>query len=115
MEGGDAQTATLLAVQQLADPLLHLPRRLIGEGDGGDGVGRIATLLNEVGDLAGDDAGFAATGTGKDEEGAINGSNGFPLAWVEIGAGGHEPVGSLKGRRVIIAAEAPKVQGSRGA
>ena len=69
VEGGDAQAAGVTALEQAADPFLHLPGRLVGEGDGGDVARRQAALPHQVGDLAGDDPGLARAGAGQDQQG----------------------------------------------
>ena len=63
-------------------PLAHFAGRLVGEGDGGDAVGRDPDHAHEVGDAVGDDAGFAAAGAGYDEQGAVDGGDGGALVVV---------------------------------
>jgi hypothetical protein len=53
---------------EAADPLLHLLRGLVREGDREDLVGVDAALLDEVGDPVGEHAGLARSGAGHDEE-----------------------------------------------
>jgi hypothetical protein len=45
---------------QGVDPIAHFTRRFIRKGDGDDFVGWEITLLNQIGNFLGDDAGFAA-------------------------------------------------------
>ncbi len=67
------------------DALRHLAGGLVGEGDGENGVGRDALFLNEPGDSAGDDAGLARAGAGKDEQRALGGFNSSALFGIQIG------------------------------
>ena len=67
------------------DALGHLLGGLVGEGDGEDGVGRDAALLNEIGDAVGDDAGLAGAGAGEQEHGAIDGEDAFALLRIHVG------------------------------
>jgi len=52
--------------------LLHLARRLVGEGDGEDAVGTGAGGLDQVGDAVRDDAGLARASAGDDQQGAFD-------------------------------------------
>ena len=58
------------AAHQLFDAFAHFAGRLVGEGDGHDMPGRDAEFGDKVSDTVGQDAGFAAAGAGKDENGA---------------------------------------------
>src|SRR5690606_924451 len=73
------------AAQQHADALLHLPGGLVGEGHSDDVLGTDAALLDQIGDLAGDDTGLAATGAGPHEQGAADVAHCFLLSGVELG------------------------------
>ncbi|MNS69804.1 hypothetical protein D3C72_1031320 [compost metagenome] len=84
MEGGDHEPPRLLATQGLADPLLHLPRRLVGKGHSGDVAGVIAALLHQIGDLVGDDAGLARSGTRQHQARAGDKLDRFVLIGVEL-------------------------------
>ena len=66
------------------DALGHFAGGLVGEGDGEDGVGRDVFLLDEPGDAVGDDAGFARSGAGEDEQRAFGGFNGGALFGIEM-------------------------------
>ena len=70
--------------EQLAYALAHFPCRLVGKGDRRNTLGRDAALVNKVGDLARDNAGLAAAGTGQDQEGAIDVGDGLALSGIEI-------------------------------
>ncbi|MNV01748.1 hypothetical protein D3C71_919660 [compost metagenome] len=84
MEGGDHEPPRLLATQGLADPLLHLPRSLVGKGHSGDVAGVIAALLHQIGDLVGDDAGLARSGTRQHQARAGDKLDRFVLIGVEL-------------------------------
>jgi len=84
VEGGDAQAAAVPAAEQFAHARLHLARRLVGEGDGGDVAGRHAGLLHQPGDLARDDAGLSRAGAGQHQQRAVEPGHGFALSWIEV-------------------------------
>ena len=62
---------------------LHLPRRLVGEGDGQDALRGHPLVEDEVGDPMGDDAGLAAPGAGEDEDGPLARQHRLPLLRVQ--------------------------------
>ena len=62
---------------------LHLPRRLVGEGDGQHLVGRHAEVQHEVGDPVGDDPGLAAARPREDQHGALHGPDRLLLLGVQ--------------------------------
>ena len=67
----------------LADPLLHLARRLVGEGDGED-LPRTRTAGGEdMGEAGGQDAGLAGAGAGKHEHGPVKRLDGLALLGIE--------------------------------
>jgi hypothetical protein len=88
VEGGYGEAVAQLPGQQLADPFPHLPRRLVGEGDGGDMPGLDAALGGQVGDLARDHPGLARTGSGQHQQRAVQIFHGFALLRVEVGEHG---------------------------
>ena len=51
-------------LQHVFDASTHLPGSFIGEGDGRDLMSRISAFIDQIVDLFGNDAGFAAAGTG---------------------------------------------------
>ena len=53
---------------EAAQPFLHLPGRLVGEGDRHDAVGVDAILLNDMRNAMGDDARLAAAGARQDKQ-----------------------------------------------
>ena len=83
VESRYAQTFGGLTVEQAVNALAHFTRRLVGEGYGTNMLGSM-TLMNQPGDLARDNTGFAATGTGQHEAGVIYAGHGLLLRWVEI-------------------------------
>ncbi|MOA35034.1 hypothetical protein D3C78_1564560 [compost metagenome] len=85
VEGRHGQAAAFAFAQQSADPLLHLPRGLVGEGHGHDVLGTDAAVLDQVRDLAGDHAGFAGASTGEHQKRAADVVHGFLLPGVESG------------------------------
>ena len=85
VEGGDAWVGERGVAEDFFDALGHLLGGLVGEGDGEDGVGRDAALLNEIGDAVGDDAGLAGAGAGEEEHGAIDGEDALALLRVHVG------------------------------
>ncbi len=85
MEGGEGGLREGGVAEDFFDALGHLFRGLVGEGDGEDGVGGDAALLDEVGDAMGDDAGFAGACAGEEEDGAIDGGDALGLRRIHIG------------------------------
>ena len=84
VEGGDERLGERRMAEQLIDALGHLAGGLVGEGDGEDGVGRDAFLADEPGDAVGDDAGFARSGAGKDEQRTFGGFDRGALFGIQI-------------------------------
>jgi len=83
VKGGDAQTTTLFAFDEFANPLLHLTRRLIGKGDGGDLMGGDTAILDQVGNLAGDYPRFATTCASENQQWSIDVAHRLILTGVE--------------------------------
>ena len=79
VEGADDQALCRRFADQLADPLAHLPGCLVGEGHRGDVFRPDAAALDQVGDLARDDAGFSGTGACQHQQWAVNVVNGHAL------------------------------------
>ena len=102
VEGADIDAARR-AADQVDDAFAHLVGGFVGEGDGEDVPGSDA-LGDEVGDAAGDDAGFAGAGAGEDEQGAVDVVDGGALLGVQAAeiegqqAGGLGLVGGAHGR-----------------
>ena len=82
MEGRDHQTARLFAPQGLRHTLLHLARRLIGKGNGGDLACGVATHPDQMSDLIGDHSRLTGSGTGEDQTGACNIFDGLLLTGI---------------------------------
>ena len=86
VEGGNGWPLGGRELPLLGKTLGHFGRRLVGEGDGGNGPAGEAGI-NQVRELGGDDAGLARAGTGNDETGTIQMPDGLGLGGVEIGHG----------------------------
>jgi len=67
-----------------ADALLHLARRLVGEGDGEDLAWPRPPGRQNVGDAGSQDAGLAGAGAGKHQHRAIECNDRLALLWVEV-------------------------------
>ena len=85
VESGDQRLGQRGVAQQPVNALAHLAGGLVGEGDGQNRVGRDAFLLDEPGDAAGDDAGFAGPRPGKNEKRALGSLNGGSLFGIQVG------------------------------
>jgi hypothetical protein len=68
MERGNERLGEGGVTEQPVNTLGHLARGLVGEGDGEDRVGRNVFLADKPRDAVRDDARFARSGAGKDEE-----------------------------------------------
>ena len=66
-----------------SDPLLHFPRRLVGESHGEDFMRAGAALRQDMRDSCGQHAGFACASSGQHEKRALNRLDRFPLLGVE--------------------------------
>jgi len=62
----------------------HFSGRLVGKGDGEDGVGGHTFLLNEPGNAGGDDASFSGACASKDEQGAFRGLDCGSLFGIQV-------------------------------
>ena len=96
VEGGDGKPPTVAALQFPGHPLAHLPRRLVGEGDGANVAGGNPAGTDQMGDLAGDDAGLAGAGTGQHQEGTGGVADRLVLFGVESVHPGIAPVVRVK-------------------
>ena len=95
VEGADGQLAGRLALDPLANAFAHLLGRLVGEGDRGDALGRVAAAVDQVGDLFHDHPGLAAAGACQHQQ--------WALVVQHRGAlGGIEHVGGMAGRPCIL-------------
>jgi hypothetical protein len=84
MESGDPDIpcGESACAQEVLNALLHHAGGLVGEGDGQDRAGW-NTLLDQVRDAIGNDAGLARARSGQDEQRALRGKHGFALALVQ--------------------------------
>jgi hypothetical protein len=69
VEGAEPRHALGHWADEVADALLHLARRLVGEGDGEDLRGEGAAGRDEMGDAGGQHAGLAGAGAGEHQHG----------------------------------------------
>ena len=76
--------STTLA-DDLADAVLHLARRLVGEGDGEDLAGPGAAEAEDVGDAHGEHAGLAGAGAGQHQHRAVERLDRLALLRIEPG------------------------------
>ena len=84
VEGGEQGFGQRARAEESVDSLGHLGGGLVGEGDGEDGVGADAALLDEVGDAVSDDARLAGAGAGEQQHGAVDGLNAFLLLRIHV-------------------------------
>ena len=69
--------------EKLAETQAHLTCGLVGEGQGGDSVRPHSADPHQVGDAVRNDASLAAAGAGDDQQGAVDGLDGFALLGVQ--------------------------------
>ena len=82
MKGGDPHRADH-ATDETPHPLAHLVGRLVGEGDGEDGVGWDLEVADQVGDPMGQHPRLARPGSRHDQQRPVGGGDGLALARVE--------------------------------
>ena len=82
VEGLDPGVGSLEA-EQVPEPLPHLARRLVGEGDREHVPGGDAPLPDQVGDAVHDDPGLAGAGSGQHEERPVPVQHGLALGVVQ--------------------------------
>jgi hypothetical protein len=85
VEGAEPGHALDRLADHGADAVLHLARRLVGEGDGEDVAGAGATERQDVGDARGQDAGLAGPRAGQHQHRAVQRLHGLALFRVEVG------------------------------
>ena len=83
VEGAEPGHALAGRADQRADPVLHLPGGLVGEGHRQDVEGARPTRGDQVGDARGQHPGLAGAGPGQDEDRALRGLDGAALLGVE--------------------------------
>ena len=72
------------AADQVADAVLHLARRLVGEGDGEDLAGPGAAGGEDMGDAGGEHAGLAGAGAGEHQHRPVQRLDREPLLGVQL-------------------------------
>ena len=87
VERGDVRSALQPLAQHLADPLLHLGGRLVGERDGQNPLGARA-VADQLGDAKRHHPGLARAGPGQHQQRAGERLDGFLLSSVEGGTHG---------------------------
>ena len=85
MEGAEPWHALHGLAEHLAEPQLHLARRLVGEGHRQDFVRPRPALAQDVGDARGQHAGLAGAGAGQHQHGAVQRLDRFALLGIEAG------------------------------
>ena len=85
MEGAEPRHALDHLADDLADAVLHLARRLVGEGDGEDFAGPGAAEAEDVGDAHGEHAGLAGAGAGQHQHRAVERLHRLALLRIEPG------------------------------
>ncbi len=85
MEGAEPGHALARRPGETGDALLHLARRLVGEGDRQDAGGPGAAGRDEMGDSRREHAGLAGPGPGEDQDGSFGGLDRLPLLRIEAG------------------------------
>ena len=104
VEGPDPE-AGRIAPEELRDPVLHLARRLVGEGDGEDPVGGDSMALDQAGDAGGEHAGLPRPGPGEHQQRPMDVLHRLALRGIQgsepiVGGGGFgHAVRSARGRR----------------
>jgi hypothetical protein len=79
VEGAEPGHALDRVAHHAADPLAHLARGLVGEGDGED-LGRPGAAGEEqVAEARGQRGGLAGAGAGEDQDGPFGGEHGLAL------------------------------------
>ena len=110
MEGAEPRHALDHLADDLADAVLHLARRLVGEGDGEDFAGPGAAEAEDVGDAHGEHAGLAGAGAGQHQHRAVERLHRLALLRIEPGeigratarrgAGARGDAARRRGRRI---------------
>ena len=85
MKGAEPRHAFDGLAEHLAEPQLHLARRLVGEGDGEDFAGAGAAHAEDVGDAAGQHAGLAGAGARQHQHRSVQRFHRLALFGIEAG------------------------------
>ena len=74
-----------MCIRDSLHALAHFLAGLVGKGDGQDGVGGNAFFADQPGNAAGNHAGLAGTGSGKNQQGTFRGLDGGALFGIQFG------------------------------
>jgi hypothetical protein len=85
VEGAEPQPFGGAPADHPLEPLLHLARRLVGEGDGEDLAGEGAAQHEDMGEPRGQDAGLAGPRPGEHQHRPVDRLDGAALDLVEAG------------------------------
>ena len=120
MEGAEPGHALDHMADDLADAVLHLARRLVGEGHRQDFARPGAAGRQNVSDAHGEHAGLAGAGAGKHQHRAVERFDREPLLGIEPGeiggvaARAHRPRGNAAGHRRWRRQRVMRVAGAAG-
>ena len=70
--------------QKVGHAVPHLSRRLVGKGEGENGVRRHVAGVKQIGNAIGEHAGLSAPGSGQDEKRTVDGLHRFTLGRVQL-------------------------------
>ena len=101
MEGAEPRHALDHLADDLADAVLHLARRLVGEGDGEDLAGPGAAEAEDVGDAHGEHAGLAGAGAGQHQHRAVERLHRLALLRIEPGEIGRAAAAAARARAAM--------------
>ena len=108
MERAEPRHALDHAADDLADAMLHLARRLVGEGDGENLARPGAAEAENVRDAHGEDAGLAGSGAGQHQHRTVQRLDREPLLRIEAGQIGRAASGRGAGARGNAAGGGPR-------
>ena len=107
VEGAEPRHAFDGLAEHLAEPVLHLARRLVGEGHRQDLVRPCPALAQDVGDAGGQHAGLAGAGAGQHQNRSVQRDHRLALLRVEAGeilrtGRGPRTRGDAASRRLVL-------------
>ena len=107
VESAEPRHALDRLAQHLAEPQLHFPRRLVGEGDREDFAGPCPALAQDMGDAAGQHPRLAGAGAGQHQYRSIQRFNRLALLGIEAGeilrgGGRPRPRGDAARRGLVV-------------